>query len=170
MMKYFNVIIIYSFLTLFFGLKQGWSQNQKLEVISSAGDFSANSNYNVTWTVGEPVIKTIGNGTHFITQGFNQTQWVIVGVWNYIPTDIEASVYPNPMSTDLNLSFPAVNELQGKHQFVVYDLLYKPVFISQIESEEENYDLSFLSNGTYLVQIMDEDGRFLKTFKIIKNR
>ena len=158
MMKYFNVIIIGSFLTLFFGIKQGWSQNQKLEVIISAGDFSANSNYNVTWTVGEPVIKTIGNQTH------------VVGVWNYIPTDIEASVYPNPMSTDLNLSFPALNELQGKYQFVVYDLLYKPVFISQIESEEENYDLSFLGNGTYLVQLMDEDGQFLKTFKIIKNR
>ena len=74
------------------------------------------------------------------------------------------------MSTDLNLSFPALNELQGKYQFVVYDLLYKPVFISQIESEEENYDLSFLGNGTYLVQLMDEDGQFLKTFKIIKNR
>lgn len=170
MMKYFNVIIIGSFLTLFFGIKQGWSQNQKLEVIISAGDFSENSNYNVTWTVGEPVIKTIGNQTHFVAQGFNQTQWSVVGVWNYIPTDIEASVYPNPMSTDLNLSFPALNELQGKYQFVVYDLLYKPVFISQIESEEENYDLSFLGNGTYLVQLMDEDGQFLKTFKIIKNR
>lgn len=157
-------------LCFFFSQKEGMSQSDKLEVISTAGDYHSDANYNVTWTVGEPVIKTIGNQTHFITQGFNQTQWVIVGVWNFIPTNINASVYPNPMSTDLNLSFPGVGNLQEVYQFVVYDLLYKPVFTSQIESEEENYDLSFLSNGTYLVHVMDQSGRFLKTFKVIKNR
>ncbi|MBD80946.1 MAG: hypothetical protein CL840_18660 [Crocinitomicaceae bacterium] len=153
----------------FFLEKQVVAQS-KLEVISTAGQQFSNSTYAVTWTVGEPIIKTIGNQTHFMTQGFNQYEWVIVGVWNYIPADLSVEVYPNPTSRNLNVSFEGLEELNDQYRVVIYDMLYKPVFTQAIESDLESYDLSELSNGTYLVHIMDETGNFLKTFKVLKNR
>jgi hypothetical protein len=49
-------------------------------------------------------------------------------------------------------------------------MLYKPVFEAELPYEENQYDLSDLSNGTYILHITDETGNFLKTFKIVKNR
>lgn len=142
---------------------------QKLEVVATAGNYVENGSVTINWTVGEPVIKTIGNQTHFLTQGFNQMQWITIGEYYHIPTQLNASVYPNPMSRDLTLDFPGVENLRTKYRVMVFDLLYKPVFESEIESELSNFDLSHLRNATYVIHLVDEEGRFLKSFRVIKN-
>lgn len=145
------------------------AQNQRLEAIYSAGTLVKNNNYQAAWTIGEPISKTIGNQTHFVTQGFHQMQWKVLAEWDYIPLQLNVKLYPNPVSTDLNVEFIGVENLNQRYKVQIFDMLYKQVYEAPIESDLSNYNLSDLRNGTYVFHISDESGRYLKTFRIIKN-
>ncbi len=51
---------------------QSQSPSFTMQVIGSAGDFTADSTKSLSWTVGEIMVKTFSDTTNFLTQGFQQ--------------------------------------------------------------------------------------------------
>jgi len=69
---------------------------------------------------------------------------------------------PNPFSDILNLKFAQLlNNIQ------IFNLLGQQVFAHDFSEKEIQINLSYLSNGTYLVKAKTTDS--LRTFKIVKN-
>ena len=65
------------------------------DIVSTQGDSYSNSNNTIDFTIGEPVIETVSDGTNDVTQGFHQTQLTITSVKDY-ETDFILNVFPNP--------------------------------------------------------------------------
>ena len=66
-------------------------------VISSAGNESSSSSYNISWTLGETVIATLEGTNISLTQGFHQPV-IIDNVPTFLEEDMVLDIvaYPNP--------------------------------------------------------------------------
>ena len=74
---------------------------QAQEVVTTAGSYGETSSGSLSWTVGEPVIETITDGTNTLTQGFQQSKLTVTAINDLKFPGIELSVYPNPTNSFL---------------------------------------------------------------------
>ncbi len=71
-----------TFFTLFMLLM---ASSYSQEVISTTGEHYENSNGSISWTIGEPVIETLGSNNNYLTQGFHQPTVIpTMGQWGLI--------------------------------------------------------------------------------------
>jgi len=73
------------------------------------------------------------------------------------------AVYPNPVTKNVNISFPKNIE---KAQFVLYNVLGKKVLDTQITAMENKVDLSLYPSGIYIATVITDDNK--SSFKLIK--
>ena len=66
------------------------------EVIATAGSHGETASGSLNWTVGEPLIETLSDGTSTLTQGFQQSKLTVTAIGDMKVPGIELSVYPNP--------------------------------------------------------------------------
>lgn len=89
-------------------------------------------------------------------------------VYNVLDIDmnetIEFTLFPNPTNSSINFKFPRNIE---KIEVNIYNLLGKKVFQKNIQKNAPVVDISYLSNGIYLVQI--EGDNKIETLKLIKD-
>jgi len=71
-------------------------------------------------------------------------------------------LYPNPSS-----NYIRINDLQSQCRFAIIDLTGKTVFKGDVSTENPLVDISDLSNGTYLLQVVTNRG-VITTQQIIK--
>jgi hypothetical protein len=136
------------------------------EVTTSAGDFHQNSNFSVSWTIGEPVIDTWSASGTVLTQGFQQPILVSVSIYENPDLNYTINAFPNPTSDFLNVVIS--NGTYDKMQYLLFDVTGKLIDSRQIVSEQTEILFSHLPVATYYVKII-ENNKELKTFKIIKN-
>lgn len=135
------------------------------EVISTAGETKSNSGYDVSWTVGEPVIRTLSAGNVILTQGFHQSKLIITAVENVPDMKNIITVFPNPTNQFAIVKF---NRIPEKNSYQIFDLSGKVLESKIISSLETQIDLTHFANGSYLLKIIQENNQPLQTFKIIK--
>ena len=73
------------------------------EVISTQGDSYDNGTNTIDFTIGEPVIETVSDGTNDATQGFHQTNLTITNIED-LDANFSVNIYPNPTSEVINLT------------------------------------------------------------------
>ncbi len=134
-------------------------------VVSSSGTHSSNGTTQVSWTIGEPVIATYNDGSNILTQGFHQTLLTVTGIQEAGALQ-GVSVYPNPTNQLLNLRLD-VNP--GDITVLLIDASGRLILSEAIQSgtTEHEFDLSGISNGTYLLQLLSKEG-LSATFNIQK--
>ena len=71
-------------------------QDSSHYVIGSAGDVFDDGSIFMSFTVGEPVIQTIGAGNTFLTQGFHQDKMIISTIAEIPQLMFDMRAYPNP--------------------------------------------------------------------------
>lgn len=135
------------------------------EVISAAGETQSNSGYEVSWTVGEPIINTSYSGNTILTQGFHQSKLIITAVDKLIESSNLVNVFPNPTAQFVIIKF---DQLPEKNIYGLFDINGKLLSSKEIKSTETQIDLTPYANGSYLLKIIQEDNLPLQTFKIIK--
>ena len=138
----------------------GFSQ----EVISSRGDSYSNSNVNMNFTIGEVIINTETDGTHYMTQGFHQTNWFFAGLENHTPS-YEAVIFPNPTEESLNIKTSTYENVV----YTLYDAQGKLVMQNQLFEEQTSLQVSHLAPGKYSL-VLNNKTEKLKTFKLIKHK
>lgn len=79
-------------------------------------------------------------------------------------TSASVEVYPNPSKGNLNITLDAVNE---KPVVEIFDAIGKSVFVTEIVSTSNNFDISYLANGVYMYKISNANGT-IKVGKLVK--
>ncbi len=87
------------------------------EVISTQGDSYDNGTNTIDFTIGEPVIETVSDGSNDVTQGFHQTNLTITNIED-LDVNFSVNIYPNPTSDVINLTI----EKYEKITFQIFDM------------------------------------------------
>ena len=134
------------------------------EVISSQGNSYSNSNANMDFTIGEVIINTETDGTHYMTQGFHQTNWFFAGLEHHTPS-YEAVIFPNPTEESLNIKTSTYENVV----YTLYDAQGKLVMQNELFEEQTSLQVSHLAPGKYSL-VLNNKTEKLKTFKLIKHK
>lgn len=136
-------------------------------VLSTGGGAHQGAATQITYTIGEPVIATVGAGTDQLTQGFNQP-WVDINTAVDDPGTNEnaINVYPNPVDHSLNLAF---SNDPVDHRYELFDGLGKRVLDGLVQGSITKLDMEPYASGGYVLRVFGPDNSFLRSFKISVN-
>ena len=119
----------------------------------------------VTYTVGQIAVHSYSDGTFTISEGVQQAYEIqTIGIDNYPSITLNAIVYPNPTTSNLQLS---ISNEKFDGEVKVFDMNGKFLFSKKIEGESTEIPMSELAMGTYFVNVLD-GAQVLKTFKVVK--
>jgi hypothetical protein len=151
----------------FGGLAFANAQSISPQVIASAGTHYTGSNAQLSWTIGEPVITTVSNGTNTITQGFHQTLLNVTSVEEQSIAGVNVTVFPNPTSDLLNINL--TNNLKDL-QMDLFDMNGKLLQTRAIGAAEGNVQISMTeyARANYLLRVFSADGSVNYTYKVQK--
>ena len=135
------------------------------EVISSGGETQSASGYEISWTIGEPIIETFTGGSNILTQGFHQSKITVTSLTENLYPDIKLKVFPNPTSDFVLIQF---NELIENSGYSLFNLTGKVLESKLITSTETRLDLRNYASGQYILKLTKNSTKPLQTFKIIK--
>ena len=139
------------------------------QVIGSAGGYSTTTNHQISWTVGEVATATFIGGSFQLSQGFQQADDLVNDASDKY-RQVGYKFYPNPANREatLELDMPFAANLG----FRVLDLTGRTLLdLNQAVTEghfQQSFDLEALGDGTYFLQIADEEGKRLTTIKFVK--
>jgi len=134
------------------------------EVISTQGDSYDNGTNTIDFTIGEPVIETVSDGSNDVTQGFHQTNLTITNIED-LDVNFSVNIYPNPTSDVINLTIDEYEEVIIQ----IYDIGGKLVEEITLTSSTTNFNVSDYSKRTYMLTLTQSDKKKIKTYKIVKN-
>lgn len=151
----------------FAGVAFANAQSISQQVIASAGTHYTGSNAQLSWTIGEPVITTVSNGSNTITQGFHQTLLNVTSVEEQSIAGVNVTVFPNPTSDVLNINL--TNNLKDL-QMDLFDMSGKLLQAREIGSAEGNVQISMTeyARANYLLRVYSADGSVNYTYKVQK--
>ncbi|MCG3166823.1 MAG: hypothetical protein POELPBGB_02606 [Bacteroidia bacterium] len=143
------------------------AQSISPQVIASAGTHYTGSNAQLSWTIGEPVITTVSNGSNIITQGFHQTLLNVTSVEEESIAGVNVTVFPNPTSDLLNINL--TNNLKDL-QMELFDMTGKLLQARKIGAAEGNIQISMTeyARANYLLRVYAADGSVNYTYKVQK--
>jgi hypothetical protein len=133
------------------------------EVISSQGDSYVNANNSLDFTIGETVVETVTDGANELTQGFHQTLLTITSVEDF-DVNYSVKIFPNPTAERVTLS---IEKYEGV-TFYLFDIAGKLLREEVLTAQKTVVEVSDYAKGTYLLKLVGEESKKLKTFKIIK--
>jgi hypothetical protein len=132
------------------------------QVYSTAGTVFQNSQFHITYTVGEMTcVSTISSGNSILTQGFNQPdKFTVAGIqsssgqWMW-------SVFPNPADQELLVRFNA--PFEKKLTLKIVDALGRLVlpeekFLHSGAEWIKSIDVSAFASGVYFVHLSSAEG------------
>lgn len=141
-------------------------------VISNCGGEGDTLGYKMEWTVAEFAVQSLGNSQYHFTQGFHQPFLVrpfvsTVGIAE-TPQATATSLWPNPASNQLNLSFSGLTTHATTVK--VFGLDGKLLLTTPIGSGTTTTVISIdaLAAGSYLAVICDSHSTPLASHRFIK--
>jgi hypothetical protein len=141
------------------------AQSLSQTVLSTAGDHFQNGSAALSWTIGEPVINSLENGSVKLTQGFHQPYLTVSSV-NETENDNLVRVYPNPTNAVLSIDFT----LSGAYSAELFDLLGRKLKAFNIIGNHFELDLNEYPAANYLLRCYNSENKTLTITKIQKIR
>lgn len=142
------------------------SANAQSSIVATGGEATGNGG-SVSFSVGQIVVQSNGDGTTTISEGVQQPYEIsVVGVDDYPAITLNATVYPNPTLGQLQLSV-SNEELLEKGEARIFDGSGKLLAVKRIVGQTTDFDLSPYAQGTYYLRVTDGKTT-LKTFKVVK--
>lgn len=140
------------------------AQTSDKRVMASAGNILANSEVSISYTIGEPIIGMVHNGSS-VDQGFWAGSLLVEPITEV--TDLNGiKVYPNPVVDELNI-YTDGNEVYG---ITLFGVDGKRALKQKVDASllEHKINLSYLAKGVYVLRLLVEGNQEEKLFKIIK--
>jgi hypothetical protein len=161
--------------TLIFSFSFNFVKSQRAtpDVLASAGDYYTSSTCNVNWTLGEISIESFSTTSGIFTQGFNQPDIYFLAIKDNAQPIKNFNIYPNPSSDYFNIEITGLKatdiyidlvDLSGKK-------LSLPSFILKTQpdgSVSNQYNISSIASGAYILHVYSHDDTVNKTYKLIK--
>ncbi|GAI36450.1 unnamed protein product, partial [marine sediment metagenome] len=104
-------------------------------------------------TIGEPVTETISDSSVILTQGFQQSSYVITVIEEILSDNFQVNVYPNPATDYINIDFNIKDNSDILIQLsgVSGRILLKENVNS--ESFSKKLNLNIYATGTYFIRL-----------------
>lgn len=144
-------IILFLFALTFF--IQTFSQNARLDVIASFGGIFSNSSNSLSWTLGECISETFISSENTLTQGFQQSLYVVTSIDKLMVEGISVKAYPNPVSDFINISVKTDNDvlkISGLNFMIHRE---KILFLDKFSSDFIRLDMKNYSSGFYVLKV-----------------
>ena len=136
----------------------GFSQ----EVVSTGGGQSESNEYQLSWTIGEPVISTFTATGNILTQGFHQTKLIVTPISSLVQ-DLKIKVYPNPTTQKVFIDVG----LQQNFHYELYNAGGELLKKNTLELAINEINTEAFANGTYYIKIHDKHS-LIRTYKLVK--
>ncbi|MBE9512389.1 MAG: T9SS type A sorting domain-containing protein [Bacteroidetes bacterium] len=136
------------------------------EVVSTAGSHGETTSGSLSWTVGEPVVETITNGTKTLTQGFQQSKLTVTAINDLKVSGIELSVYPNP--TNSFLSIEVKTDKQRDLLLSLFDINGKLILQKKMIENKQTIKMQNYKPATYILKVT-EGNKEIRTYQIVKH-
>lgn len=165
-----KLLIIPSFLLLIPMIGFGQVTKER-DVVGSAGEVSSAGGLEISWTVGESAVSYSENANLIVSDGFQQTDYLTIGLEELGLLD-GITVYPNPMEDQLNFEVASdqVKDLSG----MLIDANGKVVMeidqFNAIDGYKGQLDVSQLPPGKWTLVFRSTSDSKQKTFNIVKVR
>lgn len=143
-----------------------YCQSLNPTVIATAGNFYANANNSVSWTIGECIPETFSDSSNKLTQGFQQGIYEIKTAADFTENLLKINLYPNPATDFVNLEISSQNDKVFTYQ--LFDVNGKCLKNEKITSVKSEITLTGYSGGILLLNVFENENKLLKSFKIIK--
>ena len=140
------------------------AQSVSPEVMATAGAHFAIPSIQISWTLGEPITQTLTNSSAQLTQGFQQSNISVVGTSDY-DFSYSVSAFPNP-TIDVVRIVLSDNVSEGSLSIV--DPTGKTILVKDITESEFQLDFAGYAQGTYLLNLMNENGILLHMVRLQK--
>jgi hypothetical protein len=138
------------------------------EVLASGGDYFAQTNGSLSYTLGETVVETYSND-NILTQGFQQDYENLLNT-EFLTSDNFFEVYPNPFSSDIIIKYKPENA--GEYLVELKDASGKEIYNSNYFFSSSNFNhqisVSSLSSGIYFLQLRELHTGEIVIFKLTK--
>ncbi len=145
--------------------QQVLSQVITKSVIGSCGQTQSSEGNKVSWSVGEPVIGTMTGGGHQLGNGFLPSLDFSLLIVPEKENTSFIEVYPNPASELIKFK----SDLPGQLIVRISSINGKEIFNTEINSAD-NLNVSFLTQGLYLMRITDVKTNRINTYRITISR
>ncbi|MCW3807590.1 T9SS type A sorting domain-containing protein [Plebeiibacterium marinum] len=156
--------LLFSFCLFWCHLLPGWSQLNEQALMSASGGHVENSNFMISFSIGEIITNTYSSENTELTQGLHQPNLIPTSAKNLKLSELEISVYPNPIidyvsiyNNETQCSSYKLFTTQGK--FILENTLNKTI---------SKVDLSQLNKGSYLLVFYNINNNKLATHKLVK--
>ena len=147
---------------------QTFGQNARLDVIASSGEFFSNASNSLSWTLGECIPETFSFSGNTLTQGFQQSLYVVTSINEFTIEGISISAYPNPVSDFINISVKTDNAVLKNIGIELYDSQGKILFLDNFNSDIIRLDMNNYSSGFYVLKVKGPESKNFQNFKIQK--
>ncbi len=146
----------------------GMAQSFSPTVISPAGNFNSNGGYSLSQTTGEmTMVQTFSTGSAILTQGMQQPAGAPVSVLESQNPLYSMEIFPNPGSG--NFFIELKTPIAATVRLRVLDILGQLVLTEKENSTSgtirQTLNLSSLTNGTYMVQVILSDAAGKETYR-----
>ena len=143
------------------------------ETVSAAGNYSVNDLYQLSWTLGETAIETLGTKDLLLTQGLHQQNMCIASIGELHDTDYEISAFPNPVSESITVKITNLSAYENlkkgeKPVIRLYDIKGILLYEKYIISNETSVSMTSFPPSVYILKIRHGNTE-LKSLHIIKN-
>lgn len=159
-------------LTLVASLAFGYAGAQSLSpsVVSSSGAFYSNGAGMLSSTIGEmAMVETFSAGSSILTQGFQQSFDVGVGVPEH-PAALALSIFPNPTSGNIVIQLP--DSYTGKVEANIFDAVGKLVFRKTVplarNANSIPLSIESLMKGMYVLEVKTDTEHSFTKINLIK--
>lgn len=141
------------------------------QVIGSTGMFATAGSYSLSYTLGEPATTTLTGSSNIITQGFQQPNDVYTGLQTINEPQLNAQLYPNPATTEINLVITSPDADTYTVQLI--DLLGRIVLQPQTAQTGNGmvhyvFNVQQLPASMYLITIKGSASSTVHSFKFSK--
>ena len=156
-------------LLAFLSLSAHAQVNIASQVITSDGGYVSSGSNSMSYTIGEPVVTTIGSGD-MLTQGFQQTLSADLAVIQVTPGEWQVTTYPNPTKGDVTISITTINE--GFIKTELTNVSGQVISVSDnkkisVGRNDFVLHLSQLAAGNYFISLFS-NGTPVQTIKVVK--
>lgn len=152
----------------------GFSFIRAQQVIATAGEHYSNESYQISWTLGEPVIETASNEDIILTQGMHQGNIEVSSIWEAEEFNSNITVFPNPTISDVTIrlnELPEEGTTKPNHNLFasLYDIKGNLLEKRKLSATTTTFSMEEYAPSVYILKITDSKNKVFKTLQIVKN-
>ena len=163
-----TIFVVLAFLSF---VSSSFAQSISPQVIASTGTFAAAGGYSLSYTLGEPATATLTTSSSIITQGFQQPNDVYTGLQSIITPTLNAQLYPNPASSEINLVITSSNTNNYTVQLVdlLGRVLQQPTTTAISKGQSHFvFNVAQLPSSMYFITVKSSGSPIVHSFKFNK--